>query len=166
MKIRLLSGIGLIALGVLLVFRPVPEIDASDVFAYFWPLFFVIPFGVIFHWWFFRTGSPNMAGLLVPGGIFLTVGVVSQLATLFDAWKYLWPGLVLAPAVGLFELYLFGGRQRGLLIPVGILAFIAGIFFISTSVEAIFRVLSFQPAAAALLILAGIVMLFRKDRDK
>ena len=165
MHARSLIGIGLVALGVLFLIRPVPEVDAADVFEWFWPLLFLMPVGVLFHWWHFRSGSPKTAGLLVPGGLFLTVGAVCQLSILFDAWDTLWPGFVLAPAVGLFELYLFGGRKRGLLIPVGILAAVAGVFFLSTSVEAFFRILSFQPLAAVVLIAAGIALLFRKNRQ-
>jgi hypothetical protein len=41
----------------------------------------------------------------------------------------MWPGCILAPAVGLFELYIFGKREKGLLIPIGILTGISLIFF-------------------------------------
>jgi hypothetical protein len=101
--------------------------DIGFIFSRFWPLFIIIP-GLIFHYSFFTAKTPD-AGLLVPGGILLVAGFTCQLSMLFDLWAYLWPGFMLAVAVGLFELYVFGTREKGLLIPVFILGGLSVIFF-------------------------------------
>ncbi|HEY5584712.1 MAG TPA: DUF5668 domain-containing protein [Ruminiclostridium sp.] len=101
--------------------------DVGFIFSKFWPLFIIIP-GLIFHYSFF-TGKTSDAGLLVPGGILLVTGVTCQLSMLFNLWEFLWPGFILAVAVGLFELYAFGTREKGLLIPVFLLGGLSIIFF-------------------------------------
>jgi len=101
--------------------------DIGFLFSNFWPLIIII-IGVSFHYSFF-TGKTNDAGLLVPGGILLVIGITCQLSTLFDLWSYLWPGFILAVSVGLFELYIFGTKEKGLLIPVFILGGLSIIFF-------------------------------------
>ena len=96
----------------------------------FWPLFILIP-GLIFELSFFNSRKKADPGLLVPGGILTVIGLLFFFQTLTD-WKYnehLWPVYMLAVAVGLFQLYIFGGREKGLLIPVGILT---GLFVIFT----------------------------------
>lgn len=124
----------------------------------FWPLLFVIPLGLAFHVGFFASGGRN-AGLLVPGGILLGVGVVCQISMLFDAWSYMWPGFLAAVALGLFELYLFGNRHPGLLIPVGILGALSIIFFI---VFGLGQLASLgQYGFAALFLLIGLALFLR-----
>jgi hypothetical protein len=97
--------------------------DVGFFFSHFWPLFIIIP-GIAFHTAYF-SGKNRDAGVLVPGGILLTIGIVCQISMLFGIWGAMWPGFILAVAVGLFELYLFGSRDKGLLIPVGILGGLA-----------------------------------------
>lgn len=101
--------------------------DVGFIFSRFWPLFILVP-GLIFHYSYF-TGKTSDAGLLVPGGILLVTGITCQLSMLFGLWGYLWPGFILAVAVGLFELFIFGTREKGLLIPVFILGGLSLIFF-------------------------------------
>ncbi len=75
--------------------------------------------------------------MLVPGGVLLVVGLVNQISFMFNIWHILWPGFVFAPAFGLFELYWFGKKEKGLLVPVGILTALSLIFFASSVKEAL-----------------------------
>ncbi|ARU61483.1 hypothetical protein CBW65_11055 [Tumebacillus avium] len=132
------------------------------IFGMFWPTLFVIPLGLAFHVGFFASGGRN-SGLLVPGGILLGAGVVCQISMLFDAWGYMWPGFLAAVALGLFELYLFGERQPGLLIPVGILGALSIIFFI---VFGLGQLASFgQYGFAALFLLIGLALFLRGGKS-
>lgn len=129
----------------------------------FWPLLFVIPIGLAFHIGFLASGG-RFAGLLVPGGILLGVGVVCQISMLFDAWGYMWPGFMASVALGLFELYLFGNRQPALLIPVGILGGLSIIFFI---VFGLGQLATFgQYGFAALFLLLGLALFLRGEKPK
>ncbi len=130
----MIAGVVLIVLGVLFLLSNFglfeiyfDVFDIGFLFAHFWPMFLIIP-GVVFHYAYFRAKAPD-AGLLVPGGILLVTGLTCQISMLFDLWSFMWPGFILAVAVGLFELYLFGTREKGLLIPVFILGGLSLIFF-------------------------------------
>lgn len=126
----------------------------------FWPM--IIIFGALmFHVGYYS--NKNNVGLLVPGGILLTVGIVCQTSVLWNIWGFMWPGFILAPAVGLFELYIFGDRQKGLLIPVGILTGISLIFF-SASFNTLGKMARF--IIPAVLIFIGIVILARDKRQQ
>ncbi len=139
--------------------------DIGYIFATFWPLFVIIP-GIIMHQSYFA-GDTRDAGILVPGGILLTIGVVFQLSMLFDIWHLLWPGFILAPAVGLFELYYFGTREKALLIPVGILGGLSIIFFGTFSLSQLFKYSIFKLVVPLVLIGIGIVILAgNSDRYK
>lgn len=134
--------------------------DIGFLFSRFWPLFILIP-GIIFHYSYF-TGKTSDAGLLVPGGILLVIGVTCQLSMLFGLWGYLWPGFILAVAVGLFELYLFGTREKGLLIPVFILGGLSLIFFgISLGRSWVLRTY----LVPAILILGGLLIVVKNRRN-
>ena len=80
---------------------------------------------------------------------------------LWDIWGFMWPGFILAPAVGLFELYLFGKQSKGLLIPVGILTGLSLIFFSMT-----FNTLGTMARyiIPAMLIFIGVVVLTKDKR--
>ena len=73
----------------------------------------------------------------------------------------MWPGFIMAVAVGLFELYLFGSRDRALLIPVGILGGLSIIFFSSFSMSMLFGGRYRNLLLPAVLILAGIFIMAR-----
>ncbi len=92
----------------------------------FWPMIIIFA-SLLFHVGYYS--NPKNVGLLVPGGILLTIGIVCQCSMLWGIWRFMWPGFVLAPAVGLFELYTFGNQQKGLLIPIGILTGASLVFF-------------------------------------
>ncbi|MBP7174730.1 MAG: hypothetical protein KBA53_00740 [Thermoclostridium sp.] len=124
----------------------------------FWPM--IIIFGALMFHVGYYSNRKNV-GLLVPGGILLTVGVVCQSAMLWDIWDFMWPGFILAPAVGLFELYLFGKQSKGLLIPVGILTGLSLIFF-SMSFNTLG--VTARYIIPAMLIFLGVVVLTKDKR--
>lgn len=129
-----------------------------------WPILFLILPGIAFHISFFN-GRDQNAGLLVPGGILIVTGIVLFLSQTFSAWHILWPGFILAVAVGLFELYLFGNKEEGLLIPVTILGSISLIFFsINLGIWLGFNITKYF--IPAILIIIGIIMIFRNRPDK
>lgn len=134
--------------------------DVGFLFSTFWPMFLIIP-GLIFHYSFF-TAKTSDAGLLVPGGILLVMGLTCQISMIFNAWTYMWPGFILAVAAGLFELYIFGSREKGLLIPVFILGGLSLIFFaISLGRITILRLYLIP----AILILGGLMIVARNRRN-
>ncbi len=134
-KGTMIVGIVLILLGILYfldntgIFEIYFNIfDIGFLFSHFWPMILII-IGLTFQYSFFAAKTSD-AGVLVPGGILLVSGLTCQLSTLFHLWGYLWPGFILAVAVGLFELYIFGTKEKGLLIPVFILGGLSLIFFV------------------------------------
>ncbi|MDN8591077.1 hypothetical protein B2I21_15125 [Chryseobacterium mucoviscidosis] len=155
----------LILLGVYLILNQGGSLGPGTIFATFWPTLFVIPLGLFFHWLYFSMIGRGI-GLLVPGGILLTAGVVSQIAMLFGNWSTMWPGFILAVAVGLFELYWFGGRNKWLLIPINILTVISLLFFSVMSIGTMLNSLTFvQPFVAIVLIMGGAwIIVGRKKR--
>lgn len=160
-------GIIFIVLGILFLLGNIlgMRFDIFDVgffFSHFWPIFIIIP-GIAFHSAFF-SGKNTDAGVLVPGGILLTIGAVCQVSVLFGIWSAMWPGFILAVAVGLFELYLFGSRDKGLLIPVGILGGLAIFSYMFTLPTLVSH--SLRPyILPAFLILLGL-SIFLKNKPK
>lgn len=127
---------------------------------YLWPIFVLTP-GLVFEWSYFKTASNP--GLLVPGGILITIGLLFFFETL-TGWTfsaYTWPIYPLSVAIGLFQLYLFTDRPRGLLIPVFILSTVS---FVSLSIlflKALQIWVNFGFIAPIVLILAGLFIILR-----
>ncbi|UJF32933.1 hypothetical protein [Paenibacillus hexagrammi] len=157
----------LVIAGCFLLFHGESSMGTGTIFASLWPTLFVLPLGVFFHWMYFYILQRRGVGLLVPGGILLTTGMVCQMATWFDSWGTLWPGFLLAVAVGLFELYWFGGRNRWLLIPINILTALSVLFFIVFSIGSLLGMLySGQPVIAIALLAAGTLLMLKQRRDR
>lgn len=143
--------------------------DIFDIFSLvstFWPALFLILPGALMHLKFF-SGSNNDAGVLVPGGILVTTGAVCQIGMLFGNWTAMWPGFIAAVAVGLFELYLFGTRDKGLLVPVFILGTVSVISF-WFSIQGLWWMNMRRALVPIILILFGVMIIFnnrpkRKD---
>lgn len=124
---RFVWGIILVCVGCLLILINLGVIPSfGRLIGLFWPLILIF-MSLMFHVGYYT--NRNNVGLLVPGGILLTIGIICQASMLWNLWGFLWPGFILAPAVGLFELYIFGNQEKGLLIPVGILSGLSLIFF-------------------------------------
>lgn len=125
-----------------------------------WPLFLLVP-GLAFEFGFFM--DHKNSGLLVPGGILITLGIVFLFNT-YTNWYFAgqtWPFYVLAPAIGLFQLFLFGNHNPGLLIPVGVLTVVAVFGFLGTS----FAHINHSLIWPIVLILVGLMFLFNKPNS-
>jgi len=120
---------------------------------------FVLIAGIFFEAGYFI--SRKDAGLLVPGGILITYGLLF-LFNVYYGWHLmdnLWPIFPLGVAIGLFQLYLFGGRDKGLLIPVGILGAVSLFFLVNNLLYVDFRLV-----AGIVLVLIGILIIFNKGK--
>jgi hypothetical protein len=62
-------------------------------------------------------------------------------------------------AIGLFQLFLFGGREKGLLIPVGMLGAVS-VFFLSSNLLFI----DFKLILGIFLVIIGIWIIFKKTQ--
>lgn len=151
-----LTGIIIIIIGALLLLMNFDLIDLN--FDYLWPLFILLP-GLIFEISYF--GNRKDPGLLVPGGILTTIGLLFYV-NVFYGWHlmpYLWPVFPLAVAIGLLQLYIFGPRDTGVLIASSI---VGGFSIVSLSFT-LFN-FSFDLALPILLILIGIMVIFKNKR--
>lgn len=125
-------------------------------FDYLWPIFILIP-GLIFETSYFVTRKDP--GVLVPGGILITISLLF-FANIFIGWHimdYLWPVFPLGVGFGLFQLYLFGGRDNGVLIASSI---VGGFAIIALSFT-LFRI-NFDLLLPIILILIGVTIMFKK----
>ncbi|HPE68445.1 MAG TPA: hypothetical protein P5560_03230 [Thermotogota bacterium] len=155
----IIFGILFITIGVLALLAVFTDFNLS--WDFIWPIFVLGP-GILFEISFF-SGKEKDPGVLVPGGILLTVGIIMYV-NVFSGWQvmeFLWPLFIAAPAVGLFQLYWFGKREKGLLIPVGILSVISLIFLTGN----LSRVSFFRFLLPAGLILVGLYLLLKTFSD-
>lgn len=166
MNFRPLLGVACILIGAYLFLNDSGSFGPGTIFAYFWPSFFVIPLGLFFHWMHFGMLDRKASGLLIPGGTLLTVGIVCQISMLFDLWAYTWPGFIFAPAVGLFEFYWFGVRNKWLLIPINLLTVLSLLFFAVFSVSAVFNQFSGQPVIAAVIVILGLLLMVGSSKKR
>ncbi|MBP2001514.1 hypothetical protein J2Z69_002559 [Paenibacillus shirakamiensis] len=156
----------LILVGVYLFLNKSGSLGPGSIFAYFWPTLFVLPVGLLLHWLYFSLTGRKGVGMLVPGGILITAAVVCQISNIFGNWETTWPGFILAPAVGLLELYWFGGRNKWLLIPINILTVVALLFLTVFSVGSLLGQSIFgQPLLAIILLIAGAYLMLSKKRE-
>lgn len=127
-----------------------------------WPIFVLIP-GLCFNILYFSTRK--YPGVLVPGGILTTIGLLFFFETLTN-WhfaEYTWPIYPLSVAIGLLQLYIFGTRKRELLIPIGILSLVAAIAFACMIYGNIFRWINSSLVVPAILVLIGVALIFGKE---
>ncbi|HEX9934084.1 MAG TPA: DUF5668 domain-containing protein [bacterium] len=117
-----------------------------------WPVF-LIAGGAAFCMGYFL--NRNNYGLLMPGTVLLVIGILFLYCSI-EGWYHmedLWPVFILAPALGFVAMYFGGEKEKGLLVPAGILFAIGLLFlFISTGLEDLWPVL---------LILTGVLLLIR-----
>jgi len=161
---KVLIGIFFIVIGLLAILGVANIIELS--WKFFWPFFVIIP-GIGFESAFFaakRKGTRVDPGILVPGGVLTTVGTLLLINSIFDfaPMQYLWPIFILAPAVGLFQLYIFGGRDRGVLFASGILTVISTIFLMISLAS----IPAFSYFLAAVFIAVGIYLIFITIKKK
>jgi hypothetical protein len=124
-----------------------------------WPVF-LIAGGAAFGVGYFL--NRDNYGLLMPGTLLAVIGLLFLYCSL-KGWHHmesLWPVFILAPACGFVAMYFGGIREKGLLIPAGIL-FVIGLLFLFISLD----VGEFWPI---LLILIGVLLIvldFAKRRE-
>lgn len=127
-----------------------------------WPLFLLIP-GLSFEFDYFSTRKNP--GVLVPGGMLTVLGLHFLFAafTNYSFEAYTWPIYPLAVAIGLFQLYLHSGRNKGLLVPI----FILGGVSLSSYASIFLHKLpwfSFNLLFSVLLIIFGVYVLFNSTK--
>lgn len=162
---KTLGGI-IVIIGILFLLRNFHILAFNPVWvlSHFWAAIFVILPGALFHYGFF-SGNRRNPGALVPGGILLVTGIALQIGSLFGGWSIIWPAFIFSVAFGLFELYYFGNRERGLLIPIGILTGLSALFFMSFSLGQLIRFSTRPYVLPILLIGIGLAVLL-KNRDR
>ncbi len=154
---RFSLGVVIILLGIFILLGKLGVINF--IWSIIWPIFILIP-GLLFHMFYFTRVMP--AGVLIPGGILVTISLLFFYCTIFgwDSMKYLWPGFILAVAIGLYEYYLFSDDQpQGALIAAMILGIISIVFFGMTlmATNGIYII-------AIALILIGLYMILRRPK--
>lgn len=153
-KNNYLFGFFLLFLGILFILINFELININ--WEKLWPFFLLIP-GILFEvsYFIFRKD----AGLLVPGGILITYGLLFFMNSLYG-WQMmekLWPIFPLGVAIGLFQLYFFGNREKELLIPIGILTGVSLFFIINNFIS-----INFGLLVGSILIVAGLWIIVKK----
>lgn len=130
----------------------------------FWPMI-VLLIGVTFELVYFLTGKAP--GLLVPGGILTTQGLLFffEVGTNWRFAEYTWPVYILSVAVGLFQLYLFYGRKKGLLVAALILTSIAAIAIITMLFSVFLGIVDLGVVIPLILIAIGLFMFFGRKTN-
>lgn len=128
---KVVFGILLVIVGALGVLSNMDLINFN-----IWSMWAYIYFGigVLFEIAYF-TGRRKSGGLLIVAGIFMVIGAVFILCTLYS-WRLmvdLWPLFIVAPGFGFLQAYFIHDRSVGFLIPAGVLMFI-GITFMNYTV--------------------------------
>jgi hypothetical protein len=148
-------------LGLLLLFLGI--IALFNYMNNFWPLFILVP-GLIFEFSYFLIRK--FPGVLVPGGILTTIGMLYLFETFTD-WtfaEYTWPIYTLSVAIGLFQLYLFGNKRLGLLIPIFILGGISIIAYFLMLFGNLTSWLHYSLLLPIILIILGVFILILNSR--
>ena len=130
-----------------------------------WPLI-IVTVGLCFEVVYFSTRKN--VGLLVPGGILTTIGLLFTFESLTN-WHfaaYTWPIYPLSVAIGLFQLYIFDKREKLLLIPIGILVIVPAVSFSSMVYGRIFRIFDFRFILAGILVLIGLTLILKETSNK
>ena len=122
--------------------------------------YLLIIIGIVFWLGFFFDRS--RVGNLMPGSVLLTIGLLFRYNAThgWDTLAYLWPFFILAPAFGFYAMFIFGTRERGLLVPAGILTVIALFFFLQGTSR------DLRLVWPAIIIALGVVLVYRGMRAR
>jgi hypothetical protein len=126
-------GIILIAVGALLIADNLGWIwirwEDFWEFWYLWPWLMIIGGALFWIGWF---KNRQEIGLLMPGTILLVYGLLFWYNVQYGWWHMgasnLWAFFLIGPGLGFLIMYLLGKRDRGLLVPAGILIVLGVIF--------------------------------------
>ncbi|KAF2956962.1 hypothetical protein [Marinitoga sp. 38H-ov] len=156
MKKGIIGGIVLILLGIYLIFSNFLEINWN----YFWPVILLI-IGFKFEYNYFK--YKNNPGVLVPGGILITLGIIFYLSVFlgYDSMRFLWPGFILAPAIGIAQMSIVTKRIKENIFPIVFLSGLSIIFF----VEEIIGINIWNYIIGLLFIAIGINILIKRSEN-
>ena len=152
-KPSIVPGLILIFIGIVAVLNNFDAIDLD--WAVMWT-YFILLLGLIFWLGFILDRSKD--GLIMPGTILLTYGIILNLHMRFGNMDILWPFFILGPAFGFYAMYLLGKRDRGLLIPAVILTIVGSIFLL----QGYSYIRYVWPLV---LVILGVLLLLRNNRD-
>lgn len=157
---NMVKGAVFIAIGCILLLSNFGYISFS--WDYVWPLALLLP-GIYLHFAFFTKIDKN-PGNLVPAGILTTYGLMAYVIAFFG-WRTMadmWPFILIGVAIGLFELYIFDKRDKGLLIPIGILGGI-GLMLLSRT----YLLMDMRKfLIPAILVVIGVMMISKRERKQ
>lgn len=149
MNKSLVAGIVLIVIGIIFLLPGFTDLTLRDL----WPVLMLAP-GILFFLGFIA--DRRSYGLLMPGAILTTYGLVFFYCTIFG-WYWiqdLWPFYIVGPGIGFLLMYRFGRKETALLVPGAIMTLLGLIFLLhSTDYEYLWPVAII--IAGALLILKG-----------
>lgn len=160
MKQNKVAGLLLIVLGSLYLIMQILKEMGIVLFQYgdFWPLI-VIGVGLLFEIGYLQ--SKRAPGLLIPGGIIITIGTLHLFEVLTNWYfaQYTWPIYVLSVGIGFFQFWLFTKKRWALVMTYIFLAITAFLTFIVLTM--IFEnMISVQMFFSLLLIVIGALLLF------
>jgi hypothetical protein len=157
---NIVMGAVLVALGCILLLSNLGYINFS--WDYIWPMALLLP-GIYLHFAYFTKIDKN-PGNLVPAGILTTYGLMAYVVAFFGwgTMASLWPFVLIGIAIGLLELYLFGTRDKGLLIPISILG---GLGLMLLSKTYFFFDLK-KVVIPAILVVLGVLMLSKREHKQ
>ncbi|MFC1569205.1 hypothetical protein ACFL4L_03115 [bacterium] len=144
-KNKLFFGIAFIVIGILFLVTKLSDMGMSNL----WPIF-PLTVGAGLMLGYFK--NRENIGYLMPGIVLITISILFFYCSI-GGWHHmanLWPVFILAPSAGFVAMYFGGNRDRGLLMPAGLLGLI-GLIFIAIN----FRISNFIPI---LMILIGIIL--------
>lgn len=120
--------------------------------------YLLIIIGAVF--WLGFIFDRSRIGSLMPGSILLTIGILFHYTSThgWETLSYLWPFFILAPAFGFYAMFIFGTREKGLLVPAGILTVIALFFFLQGTSR------DLRLVWPAVLIALGVLLIYRGRR--
>jgi hypothetical protein len=132
MKNSIFGGLILILLGLYLIISNIIDINLN--WNYIWPSILLI-LGFRFEYLYFKY-KKNPGGL-VPGGILITLGVIFYLSAFlgYDSMEYLWPGFILAPAIGLLQMSIATKKLKEYIFPIIFLSGLSVIFFLQELIK-------------------------------
>ncbi len=152
-KSSLVWGGFLVLLGAVLLIGNFYDLHTEEL----WPIFLIGGAIAFFIGYFLNRDN---YGLLMPGTILMVIGLLFFYCSL-SGWYHmenLWPVFILAPALGFIAMYFGGVKEKGLLIPAGILTAI-GLLFLLMSTD----LGNYWPV---LLILGGVLLIYMDRASK